>query len=292
MFGSIIRSIERTFVYLPERALKGTPAHIGLPYEDVWFRAEDGTRLHGWWIPAPVGERRGEGETGAADQRRPTAWLFCHGNGGNLSARLDQLLDIHRRLRASVFIFDYRGYGLSEGVPSEEGTYADARAALGEMSARLGQSHGQTVYFGRSMGGAIASKLAIERPPSALILESPPPSLPEVAHLHVPWSRLWPLRQLMRTRYETVKHVRRVHAPVLVIQGGQDSAVPERFGRRVFDAANEPKQWLLLPGAGHNFADLTDPDVYYGAISGFLARYASSSGGPRLDSSIRNEGGR
>lgn len=279
MFGSIIRAVERMYVYLPERALKGTPAHIGLPYEEVWFRSEDGTRLHGWWVPAPAGARQGENEGEGAGPRPQTAWLFCHGNGGNLSARLDQLLDIHRRLGASVFIFDYRGYGLSEGIPSEEGTYADARAALSEMRTRLGPSHGLTVYFGRSMGGAIASKLAIDRPPSALILEGPVPSIPEMAHLHVPWTRVLPLKLLMRTRYGTVKRVRSVRVPVLVIQGGQDSTVPERFGRRVFNAANEPKQWLLVPGAGHNFADLTDPDLYYGAISDFLERYGASEGG-------------
>lgn len=331
MFGSLIRAIERRYIYLPERALKGTPGHIGLAYEEVWFRADDGTRLNGWWIPGPA--RRGA-FVAAADSRpeiagpgypeparpeeighpevaghlepaghpeparpelaghprpfrhhevachlepvqgrpAPAAWLFFHGNGGNLSARLDQLLDIHRRIGASIFVFDYRGYGLSEGVPTEEGTLLDAQAALRELTARLGGPPARVVYFGRSMGGAIAARLAIERPPAALILESPPPSIPDLAHLYIPWTRFSPLRLIMRTRYETKRHIRRVTAPVLVIQGDSDETVPAQLGRRVFDAANEPKQWLLVPGAGHNLADQAAPELYYRAIRKFLTR--------------------
>jgi hypothetical protein len=280
MFGRIIRAIERAYVYFPERTLKGTPEHIGLHYEEVWFRAEDGTLLNGWWIPGPNGEA-GRGDARAGRPAPHIAWLFCHGNGGNLSARLDQLLEIHRRLGASIFIFDYRGYGLSEGAPSEEGTLMDARAAWREMRARLGPSHGLVVYFGRSMGGDIAARLAAERPPSALILESPPPSIPDVAHLHVRWMWFWPLKLLMRTRYETVRHIRRVHVPVLLIQGDRDTTVPEKFARRVFRAANDPKQWLLVPDAGHNLADQADPDLYYTAVRDFLTRYGTKTEAPK-----------
>lgn len=261
MFGSLIRAIERRFVYLPERTLKGTPSHIGLKYEEVRFRAADGVRLHGWWVPGP------------ARPDAPAAWLFLHGNGGNISARLDQLLDIHRRIGASVFVFDYRGYGLSEGVPTEAGTLLDAQAALRELAERHSGPAAKVVYFGRSMGGAIAARLAVKRPPGALILEAPPPSIPDMARLHLPWMRYSPLPMIMRTRYETKRHIRQVAAPLLVIQGDGDELVPARFGRRVFDAANEPKQWLLVPGAGHNFADRVSPEVYYSAIREFLTRW-------------------
>jgi pimeloyl-ACP methyl ester carboxylesterase len=276
MFGSLVRAIERRFIYLPERALKGTPGHIGLAYEEVWFRADDGTRLNGWWIPGPA-RPAGTGHPDPDSNRdegrpAPAAWLFFHGNGGNISARLDQLLDIHRRIGAGIFIFDYRGYGLSEGVPSEDGTCLDAQAALRELTARLGGPLARVVYFGRSMGGAVAARLAIEHPPAALILESPPPSIPDMARLHVPWMRFSPLPLIMRTRYETTRHIRQVSAPVLVIQGDSDETVPAQFGRRVFDAANEPKQWLLVSGAGHNLADQAAPELYYGAIRGFLNR--------------------
>jgi fermentation-respiration switch protein FrsA (DUF1100 family) len=259
MYGSLVRAIERRFIYLPERTLKGTPAHIGLEYEDVRFRAVDGARLHGWWVPG----------------RTPAAWLFFHGNGGNISARLDQLLDIHRRIGAGVFTFDYRGYGLSEGVPSEEGTLLDAQAALRELTLRLAGPAARVVYFGRSMGGAIATRLAVQRPPAGLILESPPTSMPDMARLHVPWMRFSPLPRIMRTRYETQRHIRQVTAPLLVIQGDSDDVVPVQFGRRVFVAANEPKQWLLVPGAGHNFADRAAPDLYYNAVREFLTRFGA-----------------
>lgn len=317
MFGSLVRMIERRYVYLPERALKGTPGHIGLAYDEVWFRADDGTRLNGWWIPGPA--PRGASRTAAASRAEtagpghpepartelaghlrpfshpelaghpklaghpelvegrpaPAAWLFFHGNGGNLSARLDQLLDIHRRIGASLFVFDYRGYGLSEGVPTEEGTLLDAQAALRELTARLGGPTARVVYFGRSMGGAIAARLAVERPPAALILEAPPPSIPDIARLHVPGMRFSPLPLLMRTRYETKRHIRRVSAPVLVIHGDSDEIVPAQLGRRVFDAANEPKQWLLVPGAGHNLADRAAPELYYAAVREFLDRFGA-----------------
>ncbi len=281
MPGRIVRWIERRFVYFPERTLKGTPAHVGLDYEEVRFSAEDGVRLHGWWIPAPV-SKPGSGPDGSgAPPRRQVAWLFCHGNGGNISAPLDNLLGLHRRLGAAIFTFDYRGYGLSEGVPTEEGTYLDARAALRELETRIGTSPGQVVYFGRSMGSAVASKLAIDRPPSALILESPPPSIPDVSHLHVPWMSVWPLKWVMRTRYETLRHIRSVHVPVLVLQGDSDRTVPARYARRVFEAANEPRRWVLLPGAGHDRADLADPDLYYGAVTSFLGEHLRAPPEPR-----------
>ncbi len=257
-----MRAIERKFIYVPERTLKGTPEHLGLAYEDVRFQSGDGVPLHGWWVP------------GAS----PVTWLFCHGNGGNISARLDQLLDIHRRLRASVFIFDYRGYGLSGGAPSDEdGTHLDAVAAYGEMRSRLGPSTGPVVFFGRSMGAAVAARLATEIEPSVLVLECPPPSIPALAYLHASWTKLLPLRFMMRSRYETARHVRNVRRPVLVVQGADDRLVPAGLARQVYDAANAPKQWLLIAGAGHDRVDLADPDLYYGAIQSFVARYAGTT---------------
>ncbi len=262
MLDRTVRWIERYFIYFPERTLRGTPEHLGLTYEDVWFKAEDGTELHGWYIP------------GSSD----VTWIFCHGNGGNISARLDNLRDIRTRLGAGVFIFDYRGYGLSEGVPSEAGTHLDALAALESVKRRLAGQRSRIVYFGRSMGCSVATRLAVEHPPDALILEGPPPSIPRIAHLHAPWIRFPLLRAIMRTRYETFRDITRVKSPLLVIHGDADDIVPMKFGKEVFDAANEPKEWLMVSGAGHDRADLVAPDVYYSAIETFIERHTRPGG--------------
>lgn len=287
MLGRVVQLIERPFVFFPQKTLKGTPEHLGLAYRDVEFQSGDGTPLHGWWIPGPasqsarlsVSAERASVPSGGADEhseeRRHTTVLFFHGNGGNISARLDNLLDIHRRMNADILAFDYRGYGRSGGVPTEQGIYRDARAAGRTLRESLLAKTGSIIYYGRSMGAAIASHLAREYPPAALILECPPPSVPSVAHLQVKALKFAPLRWLMRTRFETEKHVRGVRCPVLVIQAECDSVVPAEYGRRVYDAAPGPKQWLLVPNAGHDRVDLSDSDAYYGAINNFLSKYAA-----------------
>jgi hypothetical protein len=260
MIGAALRWIERGFVFYPERTLKGTPDHLGLEWADVWFKSADGVRLNGWWVPG----------------RTDTTWLFFHGNGGNVSSRLDNLLGINRWTGASVFTFDYRGFGLSEGRPDEPGTHRDAAAALSAMLSRIVPRRGRVVYFGRSMGCAVATRLAATEPPDALVLESPPPSVPSVAHLQVPWMRHRPLQWLMRNRFETVRHIRSVHVPVLVIHGENDHIVPPGYGKAVFDCAREPKRWLLVPGAGHDRVDTVNPGLYYGAVNSFLSKYLRS----------------
>ncbi|MBE0595888.1 MAG: alpha/beta fold hydrolase, partial [Desulfuromonadales bacterium] len=151
---------EHQFLYFPTRTLVATPAAAGLPYEEVFFAAADGVRLHGWYLP---------GEPG-----RP-ALLFAHGNAGNISHRLENLRLFHQQLGVTVFIFDYRGYGQSEGRATEEGTYADARGALAWLRGR-GWEAERLVYFGRSLGAAVALQLALEAPPAGVVLK--PPSLP------------------------------------------------------------------------------------------------------------------
>lgn len=227
--------MEHIFLYFPERELVATPADAGLPYEDVFFPASDGVRLHGWYVP---------GEPG-----RPVV-LFCHGNAGNISHRVHNLRLFRERLGASVFIFDYRGYGLSEGRASEEGTYADARGALAWLRSK-GWTPERAVYFGRSLGGAVAAQLALESPPAALVLESPFPSVAAMGRRHYPGLHLL-LGWTVRARYDTLEKIGRVRAPLLVFQGERDTIVPTDMARRVFEAAGGPKTFHLIPGAGHN----------------------------------------
>ena len=253
MIARLIRWIERPFVYVPERTLKGTPEHIGLEYEDLWLDTPDGVRLHGWHIPGPS----------------CLTFLFLHGNGGNISSRLDWLLEAHRRLGAGIVAVDYRGFGLSGGIPSEPGTHLDALTAL-EAVQRRRPARGRLVYFGRSMGGAVAARLAVTHPPDALILEASPPSIPSIAQYQHWWMRNPVLKRLMRTRYETERFVKQVGVPVMVIHGESDRQVPLDSAKRLFNAANEPKVWLSIRGAGHDRIDLDDPELYYSALASFL----------------------
>ena len=240
-------ALERGLIYHPSRTIEGTPAAIGLAYEDVEVTTEDGVEIHGWLVPGP-----GNGTL-----------LYCHGNAGNISHRLSKIEAFHNRLGLSVLIFDYRGYGKSEGVPSEAGTYADARAMNTWLRER---DSGPVVYFGESLGAAVATRLATEDPPAALVLEAPFASVQAMASATVPGAG-W----LFRTRYDTLGIVGRAGAPVLVLHGDADEVVPHRQGRAVFDAALEPKTFVTIPGARHN--DAHEVETYWEAWAAFVAAH-------------------
>jgi fermentation-respiration switch protein FrsA (DUF1100 family) len=243
--------LERSFIYFPERELIGDPADFALPFDDVYFTASDGVRLHGWFVP---------GDSDAT-------WLWCHGNAGNISYRLDNLRLLHDELRVSVFIFDYRGYGRSQGSPSEQGTYRDAEAALAYVLSRPDVDPERIVYFGRSLGAAVAVELATRRPPFALILESPLPSIAELARHHYP---LLPVGGLMRTKYDSLSKIAKVRVPLLVLHGDWDDVVPFESGRKLFEAANEPKRFYTIRGAGHNDTYVVGGQEYFRALREFV----------------------
>jgi hypothetical protein len=208
--------------------------------------------------------------------------VYFHGNGGNISTRLDGYRDIHFRLGANVLAIDYRGFGQSTGVLSEAGTYADARAAI--MAALLRRNAGgpgPLVLLGVSMGAAIASRMAMEFEPDAIVLESAPPSFPELAPLHRPWTRYMPVRRLMQTRYETCAYLASVDVPALFVHGDMDEVVPLEFGRKTFRAANNPKHMWVVPGGTHDRPDKIDRDTYYGLVCEFLQRHTHSVAVPR-----------
>jgi fermentation-respiration switch protein FrsA (DUF1100 family) len=248
--------IERGLIYYPAAALDGTPALAGLAFEDVEVAAADGVRVHGWHLPGPG---------------RATL-LYCHGNAGNVSHRLPKLRAMHDRLGLSILIFDYRGYGRSGGVPSEEGTYADARAMIDWLRRR---GPGPVVYFGESLGAAVATQLAEEAPPAALVLESPLASVQAMANATLPGAG-W----LFRTRYDTLGTIGRVRAPVLVLHGDADEVVPYRQGRAVFDAAPGPKSFIAIPGGHHNDVLEVGGETYWRAWTAFLAAHVPGRRGP------------
>jgi hypothetical protein len=227
--------MEHTFLYFPTKELVATPAAFDLPFEEVLFPAEDGTPLHGWFVPG--------------DSGKPLI-LFCHGNAGNISHRLENLYLFRRELGVSVFIFDYRGYGRSEGTASEEGTYADGRGAL-EWLENRGWEPKRMIYFGRSLGAGVAVQMALEREPAGLVLETPFPSVSAMGRHH--YSILYPLLGwAVQARYDSLEKISGIRVPLLIFQGDRDSIVPEKMARRVFERANEPKTFHLIPGAGHN----------------------------------------
>ena len=237
-------------VYFPLRTLVTTPQAHGMAYEDVHFRTEDGVRLHGWFVPA--------------DKARGVL-LFFHGNAGNISHRMDSIRIFHE-LGLSVWIIDYRGFGLSEGRPDEQGTYLDASAAWRHLIDERGVSPGCVVVFGRSLGSAVAAWLAARQRPAAVILESAFTSAPDLGAELLPWL---PVRWLLRYEYDTRAAVGEISAPVLVVHSRDDELVPFHHGQAVFEAAHEPRGFVEIRG-GHNDGFLRSRGDYVRGLRDFL----------------------
>jgi fermentation-respiration switch protein FrsA (DUF1100 family) len=224
-------------------------------YEDARFASADGTNLHGWFFEQP----------GARE-----VVLYAHGNGENVAYVGPWMDRMRRDLGVSIFVFDYRGYGQSEGLPDEAGIIADARAARAWLAQRTGKAESEIVLFGRSLGGAVLVELAAHEGARALILQSTFSSLPEVAAYHYRWL---PVRWLMRTRLNAAAKIGSYSGPLLQTHGSDDSVVPIEFGRKLFEAATTPdKQFVELPGYDHNDADWS---ATLPVVQRFLARLKS-----------------
>lgn len=237
-------------VYFPEKEILDTPKSVGLAYEEVTLKTKDGVNISGWYIPA-------ENERGVL--------LFCHGNGGNISHRLDSIR-IFNSLNLSVFIFDYRGYGKSEGTPSERGTYLDAEAAWDYLIRTKEKSSEKIVLFGRSLGGAIAGDLAVRKNPSCLIIESSFRSVYDLGKKYFP---LLPVRLLARFRYATIDKIGSIKCPKLIIHSPEDEIVPFDHGKSLFEKAQPPKYFLEIRG-GHNEGFLISGNLYIEGLRRFL----------------------
>ena len=256
--------LEQRFIFFPTHDIVSTPDQVGLTYEDVYFTTSDGFRLHAWYVP------------GTTD----VTWLWFHGNGGNLSHRVDDLALFHHRLGMNQLIIDYRGYGRSEGRPSEQGTYRDARAALLYLQGRPDVMPDRIVYFGRSLGTAVAVELAVDHPPLALVLVSPFASLSDMAHFAFP--RL-PAGWLVRNKYNSLARVAKVQRPLLILHGDQDETVPISQGEKLFRAANQPKRFQLLSGAGHNDPLGGGGTELWDALEEFMAEFTAGEAGVESD---------
>ena len=249
-----ISILDQFFVYHPEpwedRDWRGAS---GLPLEDVWFQSADGTKLFGWYVEARA-------DTGVL--------LWCHGNAGSVIHRLENLRELYR-LGLSIFIFDYRGYGRSQGKPSEDGLYQDAIGAYDYLT-RVRQIRSERiVVFGRSLGAAVATDLVSQKPAAGLILESPFPSIAAVAQYHYGGM---PVHWLLGAEFKLIDRLPQLSLPTLVIHGDRDDIIPIEFGRQVFEAAKPPKWWYAIAGADHNNTYQVGGSVYFRQFADFIRR--------------------
>ena len=262
----LIWTLQRRMIYFPLGHV-ASPAEGGLSHvEPARFTTADDAELNAWFFAEPGGASR------------PTVLVF-NGNAGNRSHRLD-LANALRRHGLQVLLMDYRGYGENAGAPSERGLAADARAARAYLVSRSDVDPSRLIYFGESLGAAVAVDLATEHPPAALVLRSPFTSLGDVGRYHYPFL---PVRLLLRDRYPSLDRIRAIEAPLLVIAGDEDRIVPLEQSRRLYEAAADPKQLLVLAGADHNDLELLAGQDMIAAIVRFIDEHAQPSAPPAQD---------
>ncbi|MGD0572761.1 MAG: alpha/beta hydrolase [Sedimentisphaerales bacterium] len=249
-FALFLYYMQPRFLYEPIRQIPYTPAEIGLDFEEVYFKTGDRLRLHGWFVPAPNAQ---------------FTVLYCHGNGGNMMYFLETV-NFLNSLGLNCFVFDYRGYGESQGAPSENGTYLDARAAYRWLTKKKGVTPQQIILFGWSLGGSIAAYLATKFKSAALVIESAFTSYPAIGRKFYPYM---PVKWFARFDYPTIDYVRKVTCPVLVIHSRNDEIIPFEFGLEIYDAANDPKKIVEIFGR-HNDGLLVSGETYKKAWTDWL----------------------
>lgn len=225
-----LRFFEQYQLYHPDADVRQDPSTARLAFEEIIFTTESGGRLHGWWIPHPSPR---------------ASVVFCHGNAGNIAGRIDVARSLHER-GLQVFLFDYRGYGLSTGWPSERRMYEDACAAFEVVRSKHGDMEQPPVFaFGASLGGAVATELALRKPVLGLLIEGAFTSVPDVGERLYPWL---PVRWMTANRYDTAIRIESVRVPVLIAHSRDDEVIPFSMGQELFRRARDPKTWVELRG--------------------------------------------
>lgn len=252
-------AMERQFIFFPDKTLVASPANMGLVFEDIHFQTEDGVALHGWYVPGA-----------------PSAplVLFFHGNAGNISHRIENLALLNR-MGLNVFIFDYRGYGKSKGIPTEAGTYADGRAALKWLKNKGWQPE-KMIYFGRSLGAAAAVDLSLYSKPAGLILESPFTSIAAMGRKHHP-ILFTLLGWALKADYDNLSKIEKIQSPILIIHGDRDAVTPKEMSMELYEKASHPKKHYIVRGAGHNDVYLVGAQNYLRAWDEFLREIFSKA---------------
>jgi fermentation-respiration switch protein FrsA (DUF1100 family) len=227
-------ALEQHFLYFPDPSYAATPARVNLDYEEITFSATDATQLHGWLVPG---------------QTEAPAVLFCMGNAGNISHRLETLQLLHQ-LGVTVFIFNYRGYGTSEGRASEAGTYSDIAGAMAFLNDR-GWPAERIILFGRSLGAAVSLEGSLRTTPAGLIMEAPFTSIESMGRHHYPLLNSL-LGWLISAKYNNLAKIAELEAPLLIIHGKNDNICPPSMAEELYARAPQEKQILWIPEAGHN----------------------------------------
>jgi fermentation-respiration switch protein FrsA (DUF1100 family) len=245
--------LDQFFVYHPHPWEDRNWSRVsGLPLEDIWFASADGTRLFGWYVEAAAAS---------------PVLLWCHGNAGNIINRLENLRELYR-LGLSVFLFDYRGYGRSQGRPTEEGLYQDARGAYEYITRGRRIPPERLVIFGRSLGAAVAGEVAVSRPASCLILESCFPSIEAVAKYHYYGI---PLHWLLGASFRLSDRLPKLSLPKLFVHGDRDEIIPLPLGEETFHACPPPKDFYVVKGADHNDVPFVGGRRYYARLRAFIS---------------------
>ena len=259
MMWAVLRWFEHKQVYLPDPHLVARHTDLGCPGEEVFFTTSDQVRLHGWFFPAK-----------AISPRSDLVILLLHGNAGNISHRLN-FCAAWLTLGVNVFVFDYRGYGQSKGRPDEEGTYLDAQAAY-QWLGKKGFAPQNIIALGKSLGGGVASELALREPVGGLVLQNTFTSIPDIGADIFPFL---PVRWMASIRYDTLSKLPRIKVPVLVAHSRGDRLIRFPHGERNFAAANDPKMLLELKGGHNESLEGEGRAIYLQGLEKFLKRFYS-----------------
>jgi fermentation-respiration switch protein FrsA (DUF1100 family) len=247
----LVRYLEKHSIFYPSSFIEVKPDRMGLPYEDLMITTEDGVRINGWLIKTA---------------KAKSTLLFFHGNAGNIGDRLTKLRFFHDA-GIQVLIVDYRGYGKSEGVPTEQGVYKDGRAAFDYLKDRADLKGIPVVVYGGSLGGAVAVDLATHRPVEGLIIDSSFPSAPAMSRLMYPMIPTF----FLAVKFDSLHKVKDLTMPKLFMHSKDDRVIPLRLGHQLFDAAPQPKEFVELVG-GHNDAHIECKELFLGSIQSFLKK--------------------
>ena len=257
-FGIYLYLSQDRMVFFPTREIEATPADIGLDFDDVSIDMGDSEQIHAWYVPARTDD--------SADHisNAPTV-LFLHGNGGNISHRLSTI-ELVVDLGANIMLFDYRGYGQSNGAPSEANMYADALACHHWLIKTRGVPSDHIILFGRSLGGAVAIELATRIECAGLIVESSFTTARAMGNLMFPY---FPVGLLLKHKFASVDKIRNVNCPLLVIHSVEDDIIPFRMGRALFEKADRPKRILEITGL-HNDRHYLQDSSYRECVENIL----------------------
>ncbi len=251
-FVAYVRYLEKTTIFHPTRLMERTPRSVGLDFEDISFRTKDNVLIHGWLVKHPQGR---------------CTLLYFHGNAGNISDRLEKI-SLLRKVGVHIFIIDYRGYGQSQGRPSEQGLYEDALGAYDYLLTRKDIEPDKIGAYGTSLGGAVAVDLATKRKLACLVIDSSFTKAADISKTIYPFIPSF----LIQTKMDSVRKIKNLAIPKFFIHSPQDEVIPYRLGRKLFEQAPEPKEFLDVRG-GHNDNYEQSAELLESKLSDFLRRY-------------------